>query len=281
MTVLSAERSTPQASLPAGSAAAASGPRVRREDLWAVVPFVVLALGWQLVVDAGWLSRGSVASPTDIGRAAGELFATGAFWSTVGHTLVNWLSGLAVSMLIALPLGLVLGSQSVVYRVFRVVIDFLRTIPPIVLLPLFLLLYGASFRTGLLVIVFGSTWPLMIQTMYGVHQVDPLARDVAQAYALRRRDVWARVIVPSAAPFVATGLRIAATMSLTLTIGAELLGGVPGIGSEIAVTQAQYATIPDMYVYIIVATLIGVVLNLLMMRAERGVLSWHAAHRTA
>lgn len=278
MTLLSSEQLAPQAVSPAEPAPRER--RLHREDLWAVLPFAVLAVGWQASVDLGWLSRSSVASPTAIGAASVELLSSSTFWSALGHTLLNWLAGLGVSALIALPVGLVLGANSVAYRVFRVVIDFLRTIPPIVLLPLFLLLFGATFRTGLFVIVFGSTWPLMIQTMYGVHQVDPLARDVAQAYALRRRDVWTRVVLPSASPFMATGLRIAATMSLTLTIGAELLGGVPGIGSQIGLTQAQYATIPDMYVYVLLATLLGVVLNLIMMRAEKGALSWHAAHRT-
>jgi ABC-type nitrate/sulfonate/bicarbonate transport system permease component len=244
-----------------------------------ILPFVAVGLLWQLAVAAGWLSRGVVASPTSVVSALADLVRDGSFWSAVGHTMLTWLLGLGLSTLVAVPVGMCLGANEAVYRVFRVTIDFLRTIPPIVLLPLALLLYGASLRTGLVVVVFGSTWPLMIQTMYGVHQVDALRREVASAFELRRLDIVIRLVAPSAAPMVATGLRIAATMSLMLAIGAELLGGVPGIGAQIALAQTAYQTIPDMYAYVVVAAALGVALNLAMMRVERKAMPWHAAHR--
>ncbi|QNE21343.1 ABC transporter permease [Kribbella qitaiheensis] len=259
--------------------------RVDRTRAWRLAgsafSFIALIVVWQFVVHRGLLSRRAVAPPTAVADALWNMLGTAEFWSTLGSTVRTWVTGLLVSIAIAIPVGLVLGGSDLLYRLFRVAIDFLRTIPPIVLLPLALLVYGATQQTALLVIVFGSVWPLLLQTMYGVHQVDPVAKDVAQAYCLRRHEVVFDLVVPSAAPFIATGIRIAATMSLLLTIGTELLGGVPGIGSKIAIAQTQYATIPTMYAYVVAATALGVVLNLLMMRLERRALSWHAAHRTA
>jgi ABC-type nitrate/sulfonate/bicarbonate transport system permease component len=114
--------------------------------------------------------------------------------------------------------------------------------------------------------------------MYGVHQVDPVSRDVASAYRLRRRDLILRVILPSAAPFIATGLRLAATMSLLLAVGAELLGGAAGMGTSIALAQQTQHT-PRMYAYVVVVAALGLALNLAMVRLEGRVLSWHPSHR--
>jgi ABC-type nitrate/sulfonate/bicarbonate transport system permease component len=88
------------------------------------------------------------------------------------------------------------------------------------------------------------------------------------------------VILPSAAPFIATGLRIAASMSLLLTIGAELIGGVPGLGNSIASAQTN-GDIPAMYAYIFACAMLGVLINRTMLRGERRLLAWHSAQRTA
>jgi ABC-type nitrate/sulfonate/bicarbonate transport system permease component len=240
----------------------------------------VLLVAWQLAVVSGAVPESEVTQPTAVAGRLWDMLATQEFWSAVGDTAHTWAIGLLVSLIVSVPLGLALGASALLYRMFRVTIDFLRTIPPVVLLPLALLLYGAREMTALLLVVFGSVWPLLLQTMYGVHQVDPVSRDVARAYQLRRRDFVRSVVLPSAAPFIATGVRIAATMSLLLAVGSELLGGVPGIGAQIAVDQTSATQIPSMYAYVVVATALGVALNLLIVGLEGRVLSWHSAHRS-
>jgi ABC-type nitrate/sulfonate/bicarbonate transport system permease component len=90
--------------------------------------------------------------------------------------------------------------------------------------------------------------------------------------------VAARIVIPSALPFIATGLRVAATISLLLTIGAELIGGAPGLGSEISINE-QNNHVPQMYCYIVVCAVQGAVLNLAMVRIERRVIRWSPSQR--
>src|SRR6202044_2639533 len=163
-------------------------------------------------------------------------------------------------------------------RLSRFAIDFLRTIPPVAFIPLVLLIYGATPKMAFVLIVFGSTWPVLLQAMYGVHQVDPAGRDMALAYRLRRRDRIRFLILPSAAPFVATGVRLAATISLLLAIGAELLGGAPGIGASITLEE-QNGDIPGMWVYVVLSAALGVMVNLALIGLERRILTWHPAQR--
>lgn len=255
------------------------GRRVQlRRWSWRALALIVAIGGWQLLVTSGVVSSAGVAGPSSIADAMGALAATPTFWVSIWDTVRTWAIGLLVALAVAVPLGIVFGSSNSAYRLTRFTVDFLRTIPPVALIPLALLLYGATVQMALVLVVFGSVWPLLLQTIYGVHDVDPLARDVARSYRWRRRDVVTRLVVPSAAPFVATGIRIAATISLLLAIGAELVGGAPGIGAAIT-EQQESGNIPQVYAYIVVAAVLGALLNLTMRRLERKVLRWHSAHR--
>ncbi|MDQ1496269.1 MAG: hypothetical protein QOG69_2752 [Actinomycetota bacterium] len=280
-----ADPTTPAATAGTAGAAAATRsrtPATRRRQAQVSglrVAFIVAALGlWQLAVVTGVASRAAVAEPTSVAREFPALVSSGAFWSAVGATLRTWATGLAIAMLVAIPVGLLLGSSSLAYRMCRFTIDFLRTIPPVALIPLVLLLYGATQKMAILLVIFGSTGPLLLQTMYGAQQIDPQIRDVGRAYLLRRRQFVLRVLIPSAAPFVATGVRISATISLLLAIGAELIGGAPGLGANITI-DAQSNNIPRMYAYIVVCAGLGAALNLIMLAVERRAIAWAPAHR--
>ena len=241
---------------------------------------VAAALGLgQLLVSTGAVPSAAVAAPSAIVAALGTLIPAGSFWSSTWATVASWAIGLAVALAVAIPAGLALGASDLAYRMSRFTIDFLRTIPPVALIPLALLLYGATQKMALVLIVFGSVWPVLLQSMYGVHQVDPVARDVARAYQFRRREMVRDLVLPSAAPFIATGIRIAATMSLLLAVGAELIGGAPGLGQSISVAE-ENGTIPQMYAYIVVSAVLGVLINLVLLWLERRTLRWHAAHRS-
>lgn len=240
---------------------------------------IVLAVcAWQIVVVTGAVPESAVATPTGVAAQLGPLVTTGAFWSAFWSTVATWAIGLVAATVIAVPAGLLLGSSRIAYRLSRFTMDFLRTIPPIALVPLVLLMFGATERMALILVIFGSAGSLLLPTMYGAQHVEPQARDVARGYRLRRRDTVWHILVPSAMPFIATGLRISATISLLLAIGAELIGGAPGLGNQISIDQ-QNNHIPQMYAYIVVCAALGAVVNLAMARLERRVIRWSPSQR--
>jgi ABC-type nitrate/sulfonate/bicarbonate transport system permease component len=189
-----------------------------------------------------------------------------------------WAIGLTLATLFAVPLGMLFGAVDVLYRASRFTIDFLRSVPPVSIIPLAILMYGATVKMAIFLIIFAAGWPLLLQTVYGIHEVDPLVRDVAASYQLRLRRRALVVSLPSAAPFMATGLRLAATFSLLIAVGAGVIGGAPGVGAAI-VQAEQTGHVPEMFVYIVTAGLLGLLINLIMSRLERRVLFWHHAYR--
>ncbi|GLI01678.1 ABC transporter permease [Phytohabitans aurantiacus] len=208
---------------------------------------------------------------------AGEVGDSG-FWQALWDTLVAWAIGLAIAVVAGVVAGIVIGTVPGLRAVTASTIEFLRPIPSVALIPLAVLMYGTELQSTLLLVVYASFWQVLIQVLYGVQDVDPVADETARSYGL---GLWARiryVLWPTALPYVMTGVRLAAAVALVLAITAELVIGAPGLGSRIAVAQASNA-IPDMYALVAVTGLLGVAINLGARRVERWLLRWHQSVR--
>jgi ABC-type nitrate/sulfonate/bicarbonate transport system permease component len=208
---------------------------------------------------------------------AGEL-GDGEFWHALWDTLVAWAVGLTIAVGAGVVLGIVIGTVPGLRAITASTIEFLRPIPSVALIPLAVLMYGTELQSTLLLVVYASFWQVLIQVLYGVQDVDPVADETARSYGL---GLWARiryVLWPTALPYVMTGVRLAAAVALVLAITAELVIGAPGLGSRIAVAQASNA-VPDMYALVAVTGLLGVAINLGARRVERWLLRWHQSVR--
>lgn len=206
---------------------------------------------------------------------AGELGDT-SLWNDVGSTLGAWAIGLAAACAVAVPLGIAIGSSPLLYRALRFPIEFVRPIPAVALLPLVVLVLGPGFDSKLFLVIFASVWPLLIQTIYGIQDTDPVATDTARAFRIGRVKRLLRVTVPGAIPYIATGLRISSSVALVLAVTAELVIGTDGLGRSISLAGATGA-VELMYALIVVTGVLGWALNAVFVRAERRVLHWHAS----
>ncbi|HLR97687.1 MAG TPA: ABC transporter permease [Jiangellaceae bacterium] len=203
---------------------------------------------------------------------------TGEFWVALGDTLTTWITGLAIAVVAGLVLGVVIGAVPVLRAATASTIEFLRPIPSVALIPIAVLLYGTSMASTLLLVVYASFWQMLVQVLYGVQDVDPVARETARSYRFSVLTQVRTVIWPTTLPFAMTGLRLAATVALILTITGELIIGTPGLGNLIAVAQTSGA-VASMYALVIVTGLLGVVVNLVFRQLERRLLRWHPSVR--
>jgi ABC-type nitrate/sulfonate/bicarbonate transport system permease component len=242
-----------------------------------VAVICVLAL-WELVVGIGLLNEDHVPSMSATVAELAELVGEGDFWSAVGSTLQGWALGLGIAAVLAIPLGILIGSSATAYRSVRFVVEFLRPIPSVALVPLAVLIYGVGLESKVFLAAFASFWPLFVQTLYGVQDVDPVTTDTARAFGLGRFERLYRVTLPSAVPYIATGLRISSAVALILAVTAEIVIGSAGLGREINVARSSGA-VEVMYALIITTGLLGWLLNIATTQAERRVLHWHPSHR--
>jgi NitT/TauT family transport system permease protein len=215
---------------------------------------------------------------TIVARTLG-LLADSAFLRHVGATVEAWAVGLALAVMVAVPTGVLLGSSERAYKGTHSLVEFLRPIPSVALIPLAILLFGQGLQMKVALVLYGSSWPVLFNTIYGMHSVDPLAKDTARSFGLGRVSVLVRVAVPSAAPFVWTGIRVASAIALILVFSAEALsGGTEGIG--VYMLSVQQSGRQDLvYSATIVTGILGFMVNWALVRVERHLFGWQPALR--
>ena len=201
------------------------------------------------------------------------------FWRDVGETMLAWGLGLAISIVAGVVLGLFIGSSRFLRKATHSTIEFLRPIPSVALIPLAVLLFGVKIESSLLLVIYASFWQVLLQVLYGVADVDPVAENTARSYGLGRIARIRYVVWPTTLPYLMTGIRLASAVALILAITAELIIGSPGLGAQIALTQSGGA-VPEMYALIVATGMIGVLINVGVRLIEKHVLAWHTSVRS-
>ncbi|MFF4655430.1 ABC transporter permease [Streptomyces sp. NPDC001381] len=236
-----------------------------------------LALG-EAVPRLGLVKEAYFPPTSRVAGALGEELADPAFWTALGDTLTGWALGLAIAVGAGVVAGVVVSVVPYLREATASTIEFLRPIPSVALIPLAVLLYGTELRSVLLLVVYAAFWQVLIQVLYGIRDVDPVAEETARSYGLGG---WARVrhvLWPTALPYVMTGVRLAAAVALILAVTAELVIGAPGLGARIAVAQTSQA-VPGMYALIVVTGVLGLLINVGARTVERRALAWHQSVR--
>jgi len=267
---------------PADQGVERAGPGIARVgQIGAVLLSVAAALAvWELVSRTGLIAERDLPSMSSSFRELWSLVQTTSFWGAFAQTVRGWALGLAVAIALAVPIGILLGSSDFAARALRVPIEFLRPIPSAALIPLLFLTLGTTLRSEVFLAAFGAFWPLLVQTMYGVRDVDPLAIDTARSFGVGRFERLYRIKLPSAVPYIATGVRISSAVSLILAFTAELFMGIPGLGQKVNFAQA-YGLNDQLYAYALATGFLGVAIHLVSSAAERRALRWHPSQRTA
>lgn len=258
-----------------------AAPKVRRRRVpqW-VLPAVTVAVVLvvvDLAREAG-LGGGSFPTVVAVGKALGDELTTSQFWWQVGQTMHSWLVGLAIAIVAGIPLGLIVAANRFIFRSTRLVVDFLRPIPPVAVLPLAVLILGTGTQMTVYLVAFSAFWPVLFQVIYGAQDVDPVARDTARSFGLSRMQQYRHVVLPSASPYIATGIRLATTVALVVTVATELIVGSSGLGFQI--NQFENANrLPAMYALIFVTGVLGWLNTVGFRLLERRALRWHQSYR--
>lgn len=237
-----------------------------------------LLLVWELLSRLEVLPSSSFPPASSTLLRLGELSLSSSFWAAVGNTLQGTAIGLLFVCLVGIPLGFLMGRVHWIDRSTLLIIEFLKPIPPVALLPLALLFYGPTLTMKSVLVFLGALWPLLIQITYAARAFDPTQMDMARSYRLSFAKKARFIFLPSLMPYALTGLRISISIGLVIAVVAELIGGARGMGQEIAIAQ-NTAALTTMYSYIIATGLLGLVINGLFAMLSKPLLFWHASQR--
>ena len=219
-----------------------------------------------------------VPPPTAVLSALAQGLGNGEISSQIGMTLMTFAEGLLLATALAILVGVLMGAIPVVYDALRIVVEFLRPVPSVAMIPLAILFLGLGGPMRVAVITYAAFWPLLVSTLYGVRAVDPVALDTARNFGVSpARTLWA-VTLPAALTNIATGLRVSASIALVVTVTTELVAGNSGIGFYVSQME-QANRLPPMYAGILLTGLIGYLVNALFFQLERKLVFWSASSR--
>jgi len=216
----------------------------------------VVAL-WHLAVTAEWVSPLSLPRPADVVARIGDLARDDWFRGHLFDSLRSWLTAMVVAIAIAVPTGVLVGYFAFLYRSSSTLVNAGRSIPSTALIPIAVLFFGLEAQMKVVVTTYAIFWPIMINTSYGVRNVDRVMVQVARSLRWGTFTILRRVVVPSAVPSAATGIRLAGGVALIVILSSELLAASRGLGT--VVVWYQQGERPD-YVFgcIVIIGVIGI-----------------------
>lgn len=191
-----------------------------------------------------------------------------------GYTLGRALSGLAIAIVIGVPLGIVLGRLRLLGDLVMPAFDLLRPLPPIAVAPVAMIFAGTGTAAKIAVIAYGSVFPILITTFDAVRTIQPQLVQSARALGMTRFEIMWLVDMPSELPRVMTGIRISLALCLLISVSTELLLSSNGLGAYIMRAQ-QLFKIADGLAALVMIAVIGLVISVLYACVERRLLSWH------
>jgi NitT/TauT family transport system permease protein len=260
-----------------------------------IVP--VLAIGlWQWVVAQGWVNEHVLPGPMEVARkwlayllplksyADFQAEHPGAgwwAWAFSGELVVDSLGslyrvvvGFVVGAGLALPLGLAMGASKTVYAWFNPLVQLLRPIPPIAYIPLSILWFGLGNPPAVFLIALGAFFPVLMNTIAGVRQVDSIYLRAARNLGAGGSTLFLRVILPAAVPYILTGVRVGIGTAFIVVIVAEMIAVNNGLGFRI-LEGREYFWSAKIMAGMITIGLLGLAIDAGMTRLNNYLLRWH------
>ncbi|GGJ45470.1 ABC transporter permease [Streptomyces brasiliensis] len=189
-------------------------------------------------------------------------------------------AGYALAAAVGVGLGTLIGSSRRVRAVCEPVLEFLRAVPPPVLVPVIMLFAGIGDTMKIVVIASGCVWPVLLNTVEGVRAVDSVMLETARSYGITGVTRLRHLVLRSASPQIFAGLRQALSIGIILMVISEMFAASDGIGFTVVQFQRSFA-IPDMWTGILVLGLLGFLLSVVFQLVERRVLGWYHGLRAS
>ncbi|RAJ46100.1 NitT/TauT family transport system permease protein [Kitasatospora sp. SolWspMP-SS2h] len=256
-----------------GPAAAASRSGVRRVARTLALNLLAVAVGltaWSLLAAAGVQG---LPGPGEVADRAGELIADGTLLDDALASLRRVLLGFALGTLAAVPVGFLMGWYPTARALLEPYVQFFRTIPPLALIPLAVVLLGIGEVPKVVVIFLAAFLSSVVAAFQGVLDVDATLVNAARVLGANDRAIFLRVVVPAAAPFILVGMRIGLGSAWGTLVAAELIAAQEGLGFRMQQAELYY-DLPTIFVGLITIGVLGLVMDRLLQLAERRLTRW-------
>ena len=237
------------------------------------IAIVVFFLLWEVLPRSGMVNPAFLPPLSVVLETTWQLYQSGQlgihFFASIQRSIIGFMLALAI----AIPLGLVIGWYKLVAETLNPLLELFRNTTALALMPLFILFLGIGETSKISLLVYACTWPILLNTITGVQTVDPLLIKSARTMGLKPYQLFRKVILPASVPTIFVGIRLAGAISILALVAVEMFGAKAGLGYLIIYSQFSFE-IPQMFVGILVITLVGLAFNYLLIGLEKYFTAW-------
>jgi ABC-type nitrate/sulfonate/bicarbonate transport system permease component len=242
---------------------------------WVGVAFIVVLLAmWEAASRLEVVPTLSFPPVTVILRTWAELIASGELVRELLPSLARMFGGYLIGVALGVGVGLLMGMWRFFYNLLEPVTEFLRPIPSPAYIPIVILFLGIDNEMKIFMIAFASFFPVLLNTYGGVRSVDPVQLQTARTFGVDGRKLLWQIVLPSASPYIFTGMRVSLAVALIVMVISEMVAASNGIGYFILAAQRGFK-IREMYAGVLTLALVGYALNRVFLEVENRVLAWH------
>jgi ABC-type nitrate/sulfonate/bicarbonate transport system permease component len=241
---------------------------------------LLAALGvlWEAVVRLNVVDTPTLPALTSVLLAFWQLLIDGTFAAVFLPSLERLFIGYFIACAVAVVLGVAMGFNRWIFRLFEPLVEILRPIPSPAYVPMAILFLGIGNQMKIFMVAFASFFPVLLNTISGVMNVERVLIDTGRTFGLSRAQMITKVVLPSASVYIMTGMRISLAVALIVTVLAEMVTGNDGIGFFILSSQRSFH-IAEMYAAVIALAIVGYALNHLFLFIEGHLLAWNVGLR--
>lgn len=242
-----------------------------------VLPISIIVI-WQLLYSTKIVTTTVFASPFEILDAYKELIVSGELWQHISISLLRVVEGFAIGAILGSILGIIIGFSRKAELLSTYLIGFLRPIPMIAWIPVIILMLGLGEESKVVLIAMGSFWPVLINVISGIKQVDKKYLEVAEIFNKSKLHTIFNVILPSALPSIFTGFKLGISVAWMCVIGAEMVAASTGIGYYIMYQRSIFSS-NTMLAGVFTIGVIGVLIDKILSFIEKKLLKWNATYK--
>ncbi|HTG69757.1 MAG TPA: ABC transporter permease [Candidatus Udaeobacter sp.] len=236
-----------------------------------------LLIFWELAPRIGLVNITFFPPLTEVLSAWWQLLISGDLAEHTSASLLRSAGGFLLAIVISIPLGLAIGWWKSVSEYLNPLLELMRNTAALAILPVFILLLGLGETSKIAIVLYACFFPLLLNTISGVQNVDPLLIKSARSMGLSSVRLFYKVIIPAALPTMFVGIRQAGASSILVLVAAEMVGAQSGLGYLIQYAQFNFQ-IPNMYAGIISISVIGLIINYLLVGLEKRLTRWKQTH---
>jgi len=236
-----------------------------------IILFVAL---WEIAPRIGLIKATFVAPPSVILKTFITLYQNNNLFTHIEISLQRSILGFFLAGLVGIPLGFLLGGWfKTIERILNPVLRLLGQFNPFSLFPVFMLLFGIGEVSKVAIIFWVCIWPILYNTITGVKELDPTIVKLARSMGSNKVVLFLKVVLPSSAPSIFTGLKMSSGTAFFMLIAAEMIGASSGLGWLVWNAQVNFQ-IPNLYAATVLIAVLGVIINNLIKLTEKKVVVW-------